>query len=85
MFPVIKPIALNGSKLGFAETSPVSGFTLEFSKLTLPNVCCRSSNATLCLNSFCNCLAPKAANCESCERLPSEPLGLSLNKIFTGV
>ena len=85
MLPVNKPIALNGSKLGFVEISPVSGFTLEFNMFALPNVCCRSSKATLCLNSFCNCLAPKAANCESCERLPSEPLGLSLNKIFTGV
>ena len=62
----------------------MSGFTLEFNKLTLPNVCCRSSNATLCLNSFCSCLAPKAANCESCERLPSDPLGLSLINMFTG-
>ena len=79
------PTALNGSNFGFTEISPLSGFIEEFKAFTLPKVSDRSSAAILYLNSFFNCLAPIDANAESCDNLPSEPLGLSSNNKLTGV
>ena len=85
ILPVSNPIALNGSVFGFADISPVSGLTLPLNKFICPNVCWYSSNATLCLNSLFKLFAPIFAKSESCVNEPSDPEGLSLNKILYGV
>ena len=85
MFPVAIPKTSNGSKFGFTEIPPDCGSIDELSAFTLPTVCCSNSNATLALNSFCRFFALILAKLESCDKGPSEPVGLSCNKMLYGV